>query len=191
MGAGRTVLFRPLRAVEMMGKIFSRALLVAALVTVSSTAVSAQRPTPDQARLLLQTRPDLVKQLQKRLGESGMTLDQIRARLRAEGYPEDLLDSYYPGSKTEPGDVSQEVFAAVENLGIIDEMASDSLRLSAGLPPRRRGTRGAEPTRRHAQPASPSATKRHAAHQAARVVRRAHSRHTAPSSATRRLVGRL
>src|SRR5919199_877378 len=61
------------------------------------TLPGGQRPTAEQAQELLRTRPDLVQQLQQRLGASGLTPDQVRARLRAEGYPETLLDAYLPG----------------------------------------------------------------------------------------------
>jgi hypothetical protein len=33
---------------------------------------------------------------------SGLTDDQIRARLRAAGYPDSLLDQYLPGSADTP-----------------------------------------------------------------------------------------
>src|SRR4051812_14142814 len=94
-------------------------------------ALSAQmpttRPTPEQAQILLQTRPDLVQQLRQRMIASGMTPDQIRARLRAEGYPENLLDAYMPGTTGDAGTPSSTVFGAVRDLGI-----SDSTDLSNG-----------------------------------------------------------
>ncbi len=60
----------------------------------------------------------------------GLTPEQVRDRLRAEGYPPDLLDSYLPGgvgadSSAVPSD---DVFAAVRALGIVDSAAVDSLR---------------------------------------------------------------
>lgn len=132
-----------------MASLLSRSLLVAALACLcAGTASAQQRPTADQARELLATRPDLVKQLQDRLAASGMTRDQIRARLRAEGYPEDLLDAYYPGSTEKPTSVGADVFQAVEALGIVDDAGMDSLRLTAGLPPRRRGFTQGDSTER-------------------------------------------
>jgi len=53
--------------------------------------------SPQQIQTLLGTRPDLVAQLQQRIAASGLTPDQIRARLKAAGYPEDLLDPYLGG----------------------------------------------------------------------------------------------
>ncbi|HET9002708.1 MAG TPA: polysaccharide biosynthesis/export family protein, partial [Gemmatimonadaceae bacterium] len=69
-------------------------LLAAAVLCAGARPVFAQRPTPAQAQELLRTRPDLVAQLRQRLTSSGLTPDQVRARLRAEGYPENLLDAY-------------------------------------------------------------------------------------------------
>ena len=57
-------------------------------------AAHAQRPSPQDAAALLQARPDLAAQVRERLRDSGLTPEQVRARLRAEGYPETLLDSY-------------------------------------------------------------------------------------------------
>jgi protein involved in polysaccharide export with SLBB domain len=91
--------------------------------------LAAQRPTTDQARVLLQTRPDLVAQLRSRLGASGLTPDQIRARLRAEGYPEDLLDAYLPGGVATAADSSPSytVFEAMRALGVSDSTGADFL----------------------------------------------------------------
>ncbi|HET7190219.1 MAG TPA: polysaccharide biosynthesis/export family protein, partial [Gemmatimonadaceae bacterium] len=82
--------------------------------------VPTVKPTPEQARVLLQTRPDLVEQLRQRMMNSGMTPDQIRARLRAEGYPENLLDAYMPGATGEASQPTSTVFRAVQDLGIAD-----------------------------------------------------------------------
>jgi polysaccharide biosynthesis/export protein len=100
-----------------------RLLLVAALCFVLPGALAAQaRPTPDQAAELLRNRPDLVQQLRQRIGTSGLTPDQVRARLRAEGYPENLLDAYLPGSSAGAADSLPDasVLAAVRALGISD-----------------------------------------------------------------------
>src|SRR3954465_10354838 len=78
----------------------SRRIAVAVAIVLgaaSATASAQQLPPPDQARRLMATRPDLVAQLRREIGNSGLTPDQIRARLRAAGYPEDLLDSYLGG----------------------------------------------------------------------------------------------
>ena len=99
-----------------------RSLLVAAFF-LSAPGVLAQtpaRPTSDQARVLLQTRPDLVAQLRQRFVTSGMTREQIHARLRAEGYPEDILDPYLPGSVGDAALPTDSVYSAVLALGVAD-----------------------------------------------------------------------
>ncbi len=118
-----------------------RLLTVAAFVCMVPAAARAQqRPTPEQARILLQTRPDLVAQLRQRLGGSGLSPEQVRARLRAEGYPADLLDAYLPGASGGAGDstLANDAFAAVRDLGISDSLdfGSESLggiRASGGV----------------------------------------------------------
>src|SRR5213592_1969915 len=83
-------------------------------VTVPLPAL-AQRPTPEQAQQMLQNNPALLQQLRQRIMTSGLTPDQVRARLRAEGYPETLLDAYLPGA-TGAADTtisSEAVFAAI------------------------------------------------------------------------------
>ena len=100
-----------------------RSLLVAAsflLPVLAGAQVPTVRPTPEQAQVLLQTRPDLLAQLRQRFATSGLTRDQVHARLRAEGYPEDLLDPYLgdmTGSAPAPTD---DVFRAVRALGVAD-----------------------------------------------------------------------
>lgn len=101
-----------------------RSLLVAAFVflvpVVAGAQVPTTKPTPEQARILLQTRPDLVQQLRERMLSSGMTPDQIRARLREEGYPEDLLDAYMPGARGDSAKPTSTVLRAIQELGIAD-----------------------------------------------------------------------
>lgn len=70
---------------------------------------------------MLQARPELAAQLRQRILTSGMNPTQIRARLKAEGYPENFLDAYLPGATgpaTAPGD---DVLTAVGRLGMADE----------------------------------------------------------------------
>src|SRR5688500_8458422 len=85
-------------------------LSMSVLVTTVSAVAAAHVPvqvqhghqlhSPDQARDMLQSQPDLVRQLRERLQESGLTDDQVRARLRAAGYPESFLDQYLSGADT-------------------------------------------------------------------------------------------
>jgi polysaccharide export outer membrane protein len=88
-----------------------------------------QLPSPDQARDALQN-PQVVERLRQRLLESGLTPDQVRARLRASGYPETLLDDYLAGADTtrrvRPG---PRTLDAVRSLGILSVQETDSLQL--------------------------------------------------------------
>ena len=77
-----------------MNRLFLRPLLAVGVFLFMAVSLQAQSVTPQQAQQLLQNRPDLLNQLRQRLGGSGLTPDQIRARLRAQGYPDNLLDSY-------------------------------------------------------------------------------------------------
>src|SRR5918995_995778 len=85
-------------------------------------------PTAEQARRALQNQPELVAQLRQRLLQSGLTPDQVRSRLRAAGYPENMLDQYLTGADTtravRPG---QRDLEAVSALGLLSVAELDSL----------------------------------------------------------------
>ena len=104
-------------------------LTIAGLVFLATTA-SAQNPSPAQAQQMLQNNPALLQQLRQKIMSSGLTPDQVRARLRAEGYPENLLDAYLPGSTISPdsGSSANDVFMAIAQLGIADTVEVDLLR---------------------------------------------------------------
>jgi len=112
-----------------------RWLLIVILLAAASVPAAAQKPTPDQAKQMLQSNPALLDQLKQRILSSGLTPDQVRARLRAEGYPEDLLDAYLPGATgtvdttASPGDV----LSALAQLGIAD--TTDVQLLRCGIDP--------------------------------------------------------
>src|SRR3989442_3656120 len=53
--------------------------------------------TPEQALELLRTNPQLAAIFRQRIQQSGLTPDQIRARLVAAGYPANMLDAYLGG----------------------------------------------------------------------------------------------
>src|SRR5947209_3448170 len=55
---------------------------------------------PSNAAQLLASRPELGNVIRRRLRDSGLTPDQIRARLRAAGYPSTLLDAYISADST-------------------------------------------------------------------------------------------
>jgi polysaccharide biosynthesis/export protein len=80
-----------------MNRSFLRPLLAVGAFLCMAGAGQAQSVSPQQAQQLLQNRPDLLNQLRQRVGGSGLSPDQIRARLRAQGYPDNLLDSYMQG----------------------------------------------------------------------------------------------
>jgi polysaccharide export outer membrane protein len=107
--------FRHLRSLSV-----AASFLLAAFGVELRAQMPTTKPTPDEARLLLQTRPDLVAQLRQRMISSGMTPDQIRARLREEGYPENLLDAYMPGTTGDAPAPTGTTFNAIQQLGIAD-----------------------------------------------------------------------
>src|SRR3989441_1311803 len=103
--------------------------LCALLPDRSCAQVPAQAPvqlpgglTPEQALELLRTNPQLAAIFRQRIQQSGLTPDQIRARLAAAGYPPNMLDAYLgQGGGSGSGDAGaapsgQEV-AAIQALG--------------------------------------------------------------------------
>lgn len=112
-----------------MARLLARFATAGIVLSACVSPLLAQRPTADQARTLLETRPDLVAQLRARLLASGLTPDQVRARLRAEGYPENLLDPYLPSGMATAADSvpSAAVFDAIRALGVLDSAEVDSL----------------------------------------------------------------
>jgi hypothetical protein len=108
-------------------------LLTAALIIAASPVV-AQNPSASQAQQMLQNNPALLQQLRQKIMTSGLTPDQVRARLKAEGYPENLLDAYLPGSTGSPDNASspEDVFSAIAKLGIADTAEVDLLRCGVG-----------------------------------------------------------
>jgi len=76
------------------------AVFTVALCCTAPEVSAQQRPSPQEAEALLKANPELAAQIRDRIQNSGMTPDQIRARLRAEGYPENLLDAYLGPANT-------------------------------------------------------------------------------------------
>jgi polysaccharide export outer membrane protein len=105
------------------------------------TTLSAQ-----EIETLLATRPDLVAQLRQRIADSGLTPDQVRQRLKAAGYPEDLLDPYLTSADTtQATSPTGDQIGAFSALGLLSVGADTLLGLdSAGTMggPQRRGTGG-------------------------------------------------
>jgi protein involved in polysaccharide export with SLBB domain len=107
--------------------------LIAGLFALATPAL-AQNPT--QAQQMLQNNPAMLQQLRQRIMTSGLTPDQVRARLRAEGYPETLLDAYLPGSTaTDAAAPSPQVFSALTSLGITDSLDVATLRCGIDADP--------------------------------------------------------
>jgi protein involved in polysaccharide export with SLBB domain len=80
--------------------------------------VGAQQPTASQVQQALQQQPGLGDVLRSRIRESGLTPEQIRARLSASGYPATLLDAYLgAASDVAPTPGSQQL-AALQALGL-------------------------------------------------------------------------
>ncbi|MDQ8157782.1 MAG: SLBB domain-containing protein [Gemmatimonadota bacterium] len=73
-----------------------------------------------------------MQQLRQRIITSGMTAEQVRARLKAEGYPENLLDAYLPGSSGAAGAVGEDVLGAIRRLGIADDAEISTMRTMLG-----------------------------------------------------------
>jgi polysaccharide export outer membrane protein len=108
--------------------------LLCLMAVAAVGTAEAQRPTTDQAREILRNRPDLVRQLRERIGASGLTPEQIRARLRAAGYPETMLDDYLSGADTtRQVQPNAGTFEAIRLLGIASAEEVDSLQLASGI----------------------------------------------------------
>jgi protein involved in polysaccharide export with SLBB domain len=86
-------LFRVPRPARQLALLFSVAVLAA-----TPQPARAQVPSPAQAQSALDRAvaqdPSLPGQIRARIQQSGLTPEEIRARLRARGYPENLLDPY-------------------------------------------------------------------------------------------------
>jgi protein involved in polysaccharide export with SLBB domain len=111
-----------------------RLLVLSALFFAAPSLARAQNPpSPTEAQRMLETNPLLLQQLRARILSSGLTPEQIRARLRAEGYPESLLDAYIPGSSGTGAEIvnagtPDDVLSAVRQLGIVDTVEAANLR---------------------------------------------------------------
>jgi polysaccharide export outer membrane protein len=113
-----------------------RSLLVATALVISALPAFGQ--SSPQAQQMLQSNPALLEQLRQRILTSGLTPEQVRARLRAEGYPDNLLDAYLPGSGASAADVgnpSPQVFTAITALGIADSADVAALRCGIDAEP--------------------------------------------------------
>ena len=101
-----------------------RTFFAGAAICASASAVVAQQlpSATDSARMIRgpQARPELIQMLRQRLLNSGMTPEQIHARLLSEGYPEDLLDGFLPGSQGQAKLPTSDTYSALQELGLAD-----------------------------------------------------------------------
>ena len=114
-----------------------RVLTVAALLSIVPSLLAGQ--SASQAQQMLESNPTQLRELRSRILSSGLTPDQVRARLRAEGYPESLLDAYLPGGGAQAGGdpgspalggTQDDIFGAISALGIVDTLDVAALRCS-------------------------------------------------------------
>jgi len=106
------------------------AVLVALATPLAAQVPSGQQqlPSPEEAEEMLRTQPELVQELRQRLMQSGLTPDQVRSRLRAAGYPEEMLDDYLQGADTtRMAQIGPRTLDAVRALGVLSDQAADSL----------------------------------------------------------------
>src|SRR5881396_2442244 len=95
-----------------------RIALFVALAALAPDLAVAQQPSANQVQQALRQQPGLGDMVRSRISQSGLTAEQIRARLQASGYPATLLDPYL--SATAPSGLvpgSQEL-AALQALGL-------------------------------------------------------------------------
>jgi polysaccharide export outer membrane protein len=105
-------------------------ILAVALILPCAPSVRAQQPQQASPTGRGQSRAEIMSRLQSIMESTGMTQDQIRARLRAQGYSESTLDQYLPGAMGVDTTAipSSSVFDAVRALGLADSASIDTLR---------------------------------------------------------------
>lgn len=79
---------------------------------------------------MLRARPELAAQLRQRLQASGLAPAQVRARLKAAGYPESLLDQVMGPStgQSAPAVAPDSLIGALRTLGVVDSTDAVALR---------------------------------------------------------------
>src|SRR6266702_3219689 len=96
------------------------ALLLLATISVLAfgpSIASTQQPTASQVQQALQQQAGLGDMVRTRIAESGLSAEQIRARLLANGYPATLLDAYM-GTNAVPSAPGSQELAAIQVLGL-------------------------------------------------------------------------
>lgn len=121
-------------------RFFTAALSAAFMFVFAAAAAAQQTPPPPSSTQAQHTTPSVpsAARVQQMIQSSGMTPDQIRARLSAEGYPDTLFNQFLNGGQLDTTAVpSDAVFDAMRRLGLGDSLAVDSLRTGSQV------TRGA------------------------------------------------
>src|SRR5438132_2106053 len=124
-------------------------LVLAGLLGVAGPGVAESPPPPSQAQGALERaieqNPGLADVLRQRIQQSGLTPEQVRARLQAGGYPSNLLDPYLsatPLGQGAPAPGVQEL-TAIQALGLQPiAVRVDSLPVDTGLISSGRGEGG-------------------------------------------------
>jgi polysaccharide biosynthesis/export protein len=113
-----------------MTRIF-RTLFALVSLCVSADVVSAQTPTPGQAQAAMAD-PAVRARILAQVRASGMTQDQIRARLKTAGYTDEIISQLLGTAGVDTlAAVSDDVFGAVRTLGVMDSTALDSLQAAS------------------------------------------------------------
>jgi protein involved in polysaccharide export with SLBB domain len=104
-------------------------LLFAAIVMfVPEVGPAQSRPTPAQAQAAVSD-PQIRARILAQIRSSGMTPDQIRSQLKAQGYSDDVINQLVGAATGDTTTVlTDDVFSAVNALGIMDSTVVDSLR---------------------------------------------------------------
>lgn len=115
----------------------SRCTLPLALLAALAGPLGAQTPTPAQIQQLKQLAqmPGGADSIKALIAQSGLTPDQIRAKLQAAGYPGSLLDKYLPGGATggeAPAPGTAEL-AGLQAIGLPFAQAAQAVPLDTGL----------------------------------------------------------
>jgi polysaccharide export outer membrane protein len=104
------------------------AILTVAVCCSAPAVFAQQRPSPQDAEALLRANPELAAQIRDRIQNSGLTPDQVRARLRAEGYPENMLDAYFgPANTADTSAASPAAVAAALRVLNVQPDSSDTV----------------------------------------------------------------
>ena len=113
--------------------------LIAVALSAPLALIAQQPPPPAQAAQVLERavaqQPGLAGTIRSRISQSGLTPEQVRARLQAAGYAPGLLDAYIaaaqPGAAEATPDPNQ--VAAVQALGLQPVEVQVALPVDTGL----------------------------------------------------------